>query len=83
MSVQYLDKPFTVSINPVKRTGILQLAPGQSPTGYGKKISTDRMIQLPDHPRKYRVYAIQFSNNASHYIIKNGQPLYLRSCDMD
>lgn len=62
-----------------RRGGILQLLPGQGEDGYGDKISTDRMVRVES--RWHRVYAICWSNAASHYIIKGGQKLYIRDCD--
>jgi hypothetical protein len=82
MSVKYTD-PYTAKIVPVPRRGMLQLAPGQSPDGYGKKISTDRMIQFNGDKKWYRVYAVCFSNAASHYIIRNKETLFLRGGDLD
>lgn len=83
MAVKYVSEKFTVVMKPVARRGILQIAPGQSPTGYGRKISTDRMVRFEDHPRLYRVYCVTFSNNASHYIIRKGETLYFKSTDLD
>lgn len=68
---------------PVKRRGFLQLAAGQSPDGYGQKISTDYLLQFDGYnQRKYRVYCVCFSNVASHYILKEGERLYLRDGEM-
>lgn len=51
---------------------------GQSQMGYGRKISTDRMLMFDDNKRKYRVYCAIFSNSGSLYVIKNGQWLFVR-----
>jgi hypothetical protein len=74
---------FTITIEPVPRRGILQLAPGQGADGYGKKISTDYQAHLPNEPRPYRVYAVCFSNSASHFIVRRGQTLFLASGELD
>lgn len=51
--------------------------PGQGADGYGRKISTDLMLQFKGEKRKYRVYCVCFSNAGSHYIIRNKKSLYL------
>lgn len=81
--VKYQEKPYEVVMRPVERRGILQIAPGQSQMGYGKKISTDRMIKLPGDHRLRRVYAICYSNAASHYILKGGELYFLHGYDLD
>lgn len=83
MSVEYVDEEFTVVEKPVERRGILQIAPGQGLSGYGKKISTDRMVRFKDHPRLYRVYVVCYSNAGSAYIIRRGKTLYFRSTAFD
>lgn len=76
--VEYLTEEYTLVDAPVKRRGgILGLLPGQSEDGYGKKITTDKKVQLPDG-KTYRVYATCFSNVASHWIMKDKKVLYLR-----
>jgi hypothetical protein len=70
----------TFSRKPVKRYGMLQLAPGQSPSGYGRKISTDYMAEVLG--RKRRVYAICFSNAASHYVLVKGEAFYIRDFEV-
>ena len=67
MSVQYLTESFEVVLRPVARHG-------QSVEGYGRKISTDRMVKI--NSRFYRVYATCFSNVASYWIMKKGQKLF-------
>ena len=83
MSIQYLAdvESFEVVNKPVKRRGtvFLQLLPGQSPSGYGAKISTDKMVRINN--RLYRVYTTCFSNVASHWIKKNGNKFYFRDGD--
>jgi hypothetical protein len=80
--IKYLEQPFEVISSPVKRFGMLQLLPGQSASGYGSKIATDRMVRLPGRNVAYRVYAVCFSNAASHYVIVNKQKLYLKGSDL-
>ncbi len=82
--VKYTDG-YTAITREVSRYGILQIAPGQSSSGYGRKISTDYMLHFPGDPanRLYRVYAICYSNVASHYIIRKGETLYLRSSELE
>lgn len=46
-------------------------------SGYGRKIPTTRMVQLPGHPRWYRVYCIIFSNAGSTYIIRKGERIWV------
>jgi hypothetical protein len=53
--------------------------PGQGADGYGNKISTDLMVQFRGEKRKYRVYCACFSNCGSNWIVRNGQPLFLRT----
>lgn len=52
-----------------------------SRTGYGSKIPTQYMVRFGG--REYRVYAICFSNCASHYITIKGVRYYLHDYDMD
>lgn len=70
---------------PVMRRGILQLAPGQSPSGYGRKISTDYMIRFRDDPRKrlHRVYCVCYSNSGSLYVIRGGRWLFIRNHELE
>jgi len=51
--------------------------PGQSPEGYGAKISTNRVIRLLCEKQWRRVYATCFGNAASHWIILNGEKIHL------
>ena len=42
-------------------------------SGYGRKIPTTRMVQLPGSPRWRRVYCCIFSNVGTTYVLdKNG-----------
>lgn len=81
--VKYQEKPYEVVMRPVERRGILQIAPGQGVSGYGKKISTDRMIKLPGDHRLRRVYCVCYSNVGSLYIMKGGEPYYLHGYDLE
>jgi hypothetical protein len=62
-----------------RRGGILQLAPGQSQDGYGKKITTDIMLQFVGEKKRYRVYCTCYSNNGSNWITYKGETLHLRT----
>ena len=73
MSVEYLEEPFVLVYNPHNTCGCL---PGQNAQGYGSNISTNYMARIGNKLR--RVYAICWSNAASHYIILNKQKLFLR-----
>jgi len=70
---------FTLYRRPVKRSGVLQLAPGQSQDGYGNKITTDVMLQFNGDTRQYRVYCTCWSNAGSNWINYQGKKLYLRT----
>jgi hypothetical protein len=41
------------------------------------------MLTIAGAARSYRVYAICFSNCASHYILRNGERLFLRDCELE
>ena len=82
VEVKYAEG-YTAFEKPVKRYGILQIAPGQSTSGYGSKISTDYMVRFPGEHTTYRVYAVCYSNVASHYIIRRGEQLYLRGYQLE
>ena len=49
----------------------------QTATGYGRKLTTPYKVE--HNGRMYRVYAIQFSNLGTLYILPKGEPLYLAS----
>lgn len=82
MPVEYIQN-FTVEHKPVPRRGILQLAPGQRPSGYGSKISTDYAIRFNGKGRAYRVYAVCYSNVASFYVVVGGKQLFVRGVDLE
>lgn len=77
--VKYQDTPYTITINKLwwQKRGLQQTA-----TGYGRKLTTEYMLHLPDSPKPYRVYAICFSNTASFYILRKGDALYLRDWEL-
>ncbi len=79
MTVEYIEDAgkYEISRRPVERRGYLQLAPGQSPSGYGSKISTDFIVRFAG--RVYRVYAVCHSNAASYYIIVKRKKLFVRT----
>ena len=63
----------------VPKSGMMQLAPGQNQDGYGKKITSDIMLQVVATKKRYRVYTICFSNAGSNYVIVKGQRFYLQT----
>lgn len=73
---------FTVKTAPVPRYGYLQLAPGQSGSGYGRKISTDYMIQFHGEKTWRRVYAVCYSNAPSLYVVVKGEWQFVRDHDL-
>ena len=78
-TVSYQNAPYTVTIKQLwwQKRGLMQTA-----TGYGRKLTTEYMLALPDSPRPYRVYAICYSNVASFYILRKGERLFLRDCEL-
>ena len=79
-TVTYQNAPYTVTIKELwwQKQGLQQTA-----TGYGRKLVTPYMLSIPGAARPYRVYAICFSNCASHYILRNGERLFLRDCELE
>lgn len=82
MPVKYLLDHFQATFirKPVPRYGMMQLAPGQSPTGYGKKISANYMAVIGK--QKHRVYCVCYSNSGSLYVFVKGEAFYLRDFDI-
>jgi hypothetical protein len=76
--VEYIEEPYELIPAPVNRPGPLGLLPGQSKDGYGKKITTERILQLPNKKR-YRVYATCFSNTCSLWVEIDGRKLHIRN----
>jgi hypothetical protein len=80
-TVAYQNAPYTVTIKKLwwQKQGLQQTA-----SGYGRKLVTPYMLAIPGaaHPY-YRVYAICFSNCASHYILRNGGRLFVRDCELE
>jgi hypothetical protein len=52
----------------------------RSETGYGPKIPSRYRVKCSDN-RTRRIYAVCYSNAASHYVIVNGRALYIRDSD--
>lgn len=74
-TITYLEDPYELVEAPVaRRNGLL---PGQSQDSYGRKITTDHKVKLPNG-KLYRVYATCYSNAASHWVIVGGKKLFLR-----
>ena len=70
----YLDGKFTAKqvLLPWQRMGLQQTR-----DGYGKKLTTTWMIRRHGETRWRRVYAVCFSNAASHYVLIKGEPYFL------
>jgi hypothetical protein len=64
----------------VERVGIMQLAPGQGPDGYGRQISTDYMAIVGN--KKLRVYCCCFSNAGTCYVLIKGEWHTVRDGDV-
>lgn len=64
----------------VVRRGMLQLAPGQSADGYGRRISTDYMAFFGG--KWHRIYCCCFSNAGSLYVEQGKQWLHVRDGDI-
>lgn len=69
--IKYINQPFKIIITKIPEN--------KSITGYGSKLPTQYMVLTNN--RKYRVYAICFSNCASYYILINKERVYLRDSD--
>ena len=74
------NTPYTVTIEQLwwQKQGLQQTA-----TGYGRKLTTEYMLHLPDSKQSYRVYAICFSNVASFYILRKGERLFLHGYELE
>jgi hypothetical protein len=79
-TVTYQNAPYTVTIEQLwwQNQGLQQTA-----TGYGRKLTTEYMLHLPDSKRPYRVYAVCFSNCASFYILRRGERLFLHDYELE
>lgn len=79
-TVTYQNAPYTVTIEKLwwQKQGLQQTA-----TGYGRKLTTEYMLHVPDSPRPYRVYAVCFSNVASFYILRKGEMLFLHDWELE
>jgi hypothetical protein len=69
----------TVSIT----NGFGTRSPGQDEMGYGRKITTDMMVQMKDTKKKYRVYCTCFSNAGSLWITMKKQTWHLGTVFQD
>lgn len=81
MTIEYLRDVYpsaTFLRRDVPRHG--GLAPGQDQDGYGRKISTDYMVQHLG--RQYRVYCTQISNAGSCWITIRGRRLHIGDFDI-
>ena len=63
----------------LERTSVYPLNRRQD--GYGDKLPTQYKVHFGK--RKYRVYAICWSNVASHYILIQGERYFLHDYDFD
>lgn len=77
--IKYAEN-FKLSRQPVQRHPKNGNERGRNSHGYGSKISTDFVLQFNNNARKYRVYAICWSNVASHYVVVKGEKLFVRDC---
>ena len=55
---------------------------GVAPSGYGSRIPTDHQVRVNGAGPWRRVYAICFSNAASHYVSILGRRYYFRTFDL-
>jgi hypothetical protein len=77
--ITYLDPPYKVTTSMLwwQKQGLQQTA-----TGYGGKLTSPYMLETPDG-RKRRVYAMCYSNAASHYVLIKGQTIFLRDGELE
>jgi hypothetical protein len=59
------------------------LLPGQSQTGYGKKITTRHKVKRPEDKKWRRVYATCYSNCVSYWITVAGKKVHLHDTFTD
>ncbi len=64
--------------HPIKLVG--DQRPGQNAEGYGDKITTDYMAVVKN--KRYRVYAICWSNASSYYVIIENKKLFVSDFDV-
>ncbi len=64
---------------PVRRLDANGRMPGQDEDGYGRKITTDRVVRFPGSTRTYRVFCTCWSNSPSFWIMKDGKQLFFRA----
>ena len=76
--VTYLNPPYTIT---EKRLDWQKRGLQQTATGYGSKLNSGYTLTVPGQ-RPRRVYAICYSNAASHYVLVNGQAMYLRDSEL-
>jgi hypothetical protein len=79
VSVNYLNPPYKLITQMLswQKQGLQQTA-----SGYGRKLTTPYMLETPDG-RKRRVYAVCFSNSASHYVLIKGERVFLRDGELE
>lgn len=78
-TVEYLNPPYKVTVRMLEwqRLGLQQTA-----SGYGRKLTTPYLLDTGDGKQR-RVYAICYSNVASHYVLIKGQMLFLRDSELE
>lgn len=76
--MMYLDRPFVWKRQPLwwHLQGLSQTA-----SGYGRKLTTDRVIKIEGEKIWRRVYCVCFSNSGSVYVVIKGLPHYIRGYD--
>lgn len=84
-SIQYIDFSEYMVKPPkgLRETSWGYVWPGQSISGYGKKITTAYMVRPEGAKRFYRVYHTIYSNCGSMWITVKGQRYYLRDTSFD
>ena len=72
--IKYLEGEYKVIERPLwwHKQGLQQTA-----TGYGARLTSARMVELPSGTRR-RIYVTCYSNNGSAWITLKGERLYLR-----
>lgn len=78
MSVPYLNQSFDWKDAPLwfHVRGLSETA-----SGYGRKLTSTRMIRIHSETRWRRVYIVCFSNAGTAYVLVQRQPRYLRDTD--
>ena len=78
--VQYLDKEYDVKTSLLlwQKQGLMQTA-----SGYGRKLTSSKMVRIKGEKVWRRVYIVCFSNSGSAYILVKGNAFYIRDSFME